>query len=217
LILIIQNYYKISILFKLLKGGIKIDKVFKTLGSSAHSLQEREENDYYTTPEVAVLELLKREKHNFKGDIWECACGSGNISKVLERELNTKIYSTDLYDRGYGISGIDFLNNNINKLYDVVITNPPFKYAKEFCLKGIEHTKEGGMCYMLLRTLFLEGQARYKELFKKYPPKYIYVFSKRIDCLKNDMPSKYGNAQSYSWFCWQKGYTGETIIKWITY
>jgi hypothetical protein len=194
-----------------------MDKVFKTLGSTSHSVEEREEHDFYTTPDVAVLELLKRESNNFRGDIWECACGNGKISKILKQETNANIYSTDLYDRGYGENGVDFLTYNPEKKFDVVITNPPFKYAMEFCQKGIEHTKDGGMCYMLLRTLCLEGQTRYKQLYEKYPPKYIYVFSKRIDCLKNDEPSKYGNAQSYSWFCWGKGYTGETTVRWIIY
>ena len=192
--------------------------VFTTMGASNHSKDDREENDFYTTSPVAVTELLKREGANFKGNIWECACGCGNISEVLKQECKgINLYSSDLFNHGYGNIGIDFLKDKVDREYDVVITNPPYKYAKEFVLKGIENTKESGMCYMLLRTLFLEGQTRFKEIFSKYPPKYIYVFSKRVDCLKNNEPAKYGNAQSYSWFCWQKGFTGESTVKWIIY
>lgn len=61
----------------------------------------------------------------------------------------------------------------------------------------------------------LEGQAR-KKLFEKYPPKVVYVSSARLQCAKNGEFDKYGNnAQAYAWFVWEKGYKGDTIIKWL--
>jgi 2-polyprenyl-3-methyl-5-hydroxy-6-metoxy-1,4-benzoquinol methylase len=62
---------------------------------------DREANDFYPTPESATLALL--EKQTFEGDIWECACGDGAISKVLLNK-GYKVYSSDLIDRGYGSS-----------------------------------------------------------------------------------------------------------------
>lgn len=71
---------------------------------------------------------------------------------------------------------------------------------------------------MFLKLTFLEGKAR-KKLFTKYPPKVIYVSSSRLQCAKNGDFDKYGKgvgtAVAYAWYVWQKGYTGDTIIKWI--
>ena len=58
-----------------------------------------------------------------------------------------------------------------------IITNPPYKYAKEFVLKALDILHFGCRCYMFLKLTFLEGKTRYNELFKKFPPKSIYVFS----------------------------------------
>jgi hypothetical protein len=41
------------------------------------------------------------------------------------------------------------------------------------------------------------------------------VFSERVKCGKNGVFDDVAAVQSYSWFVWEKGYTGETIIKWI--
>jgi len=78
---------------------------FASLGASNHSNYERESNDYYATDPKA-LELLLDE-FRFHKNIYECACGEGNLSKVLlERGYN--VCSTDLIDRGYGRGGLTF-------------------------------------------------------------------------------------------------------------
>ena len=86
-------------------------KVFGTLGSSNHTDKVRCKNDYYSTDPRAI-DFLVREV-DLCGNIWECACGDGQISRRLE-EYGFDVYSTDLVDRGYGIPNVDFLNcNNI--------------------------------------------------------------------------------------------------------
>ena len=73
--------------------------------------------------------------------------------------------------------------------------------------------------YMFLKLTFLEGKARYKDLFSKYPPKVIYVFSERVMCAKNgrfeEMKAGGGSAVAYAWFVWQKGWQGKTTVEWI--
>lgn len=99
-----------------------------------------------------------------------------------------------------------------------IITNPPYKYAKEFVEKALNTIPIGNKVAMLLKLLFLEGKAR-KELFRKYPPKYIYVFSGRIMCAKNGefekMKAGGGSAIAYAWFIWEKGYDGKPTLDWI--
>ena len=43
----------------------------------------RVDNDFYATPEIATEALMKVEK--FNGNIYECACGDGKMSKVLKK------------------------------------------------------------------------------------------------------------------------------------
>ena len=71
---------------------------------------------------------------------------------------------------------------------------------------------------MFLKLQFLEGKAR-RALFDTYPPKCVYVASGRIQCAKNGdferMKAGGGSAIAFAWFVWQKGYTGDTVVKWI--
>jgi hypothetical protein len=62
--------------------------------------------EFFPTPRWATFALIENEK--FKGDIWECACGDGAMSRVLQ-ETGCAVPSSDLYQRGYGDAGHDFL------------------------------------------------------------------------------------------------------------
>ena len=158
------------------------------------------------------MDKLKEDSIDLHSKIWECACGEGHLSKVLEQSYT--VISSDLIDRGYGTTGIDFLK--VNKEWNGdILTNPPYKYAKEFVEKGLELVTVGKYVIMLLKIQFLEGKERFK-LFKKYPPKFVYVNSTRQTCYINgDMSKKMSSASCYCWFIWQKGWYGETKIKWI--
>ena len=77
---------------------------------AGHNLNnDRQKDDFYPTPPDAIYPLLEREK--FEGEIWECACGDGAISNIL-KEYNYNVYSSDLINRNYGETGVDFLKSN---------------------------------------------------------------------------------------------------------
>ena len=158
------------------------------------------ENDYYATPPRAMELLLKEE--SFSKDIWEPACGEGHLSKVLEAN-GYNVYSTDLIDRGYGIGGKDFLKEKGMFAGDI-ITNPPYKYAKEFVEKALETVMPGNKVAMFLKLTFLEGKTR-RALFKNNPPQAVYVSSGRLECGKNGT-FKGRSAVAYAWFVWRRGY-----------
>lgn len=193
------------------------NSIYKALGASNHTDGERETHDYYATEPKAVEELLKVEK--FAPHIWECACGEGHISEVLKNN-GYRVFSSDLIDRGYkDTKAIDFLTTTKEQVKEEIphdiITNPPYKYAKEFVEHALEISMDSTKIAMLLKLTFLEGKAR-RELFKKYPPKTIYVFSSRIKCAKNGKFDEIGSsAVAYGWFIWEKGYTGNPVVKWI--
>lgn len=190
-------------------------KVFVTLGASNHSSSDRETNDYYATDPKALRLLLELE--GFSENVWECACGEGHLSKVLE-EHGYNVRSTDLIDRGYGESGVDFLEIKDGFYEGDIVTNPPYKYAKEFVEKALEVIADGHKVAMFLKLQFLEGKAR-RELFDKFPPARVYVATGRINCCKNGDFSKSqresNSAQAYAWFVWEKPFTGDPVIKWF--
>jgi hypothetical protein len=183
---------------------------FVTLGASSHTDRERQEDDYYATDPKTVFELLSHEI--FSGSIWECCCGEGHLSKELVR-AGFDVVSTDLIDRGYGQGGVDFFLED-KLLANNIITNPPYKYATQ----AVEHSIKLGAdkVAMFLKLTFLEGKAR-NALFKKYPPKKVWVYSSRRQVAINGDPEmfKKSSAAAYAWFVWEKGYEGDTTIGWI--
>lgn len=187
---------------------------FITLGASNHTSKEREVNDYYATEPKALELLLDIEQ--FDPFVWECACGEGHLSEVLKK-YGYIVKSTDLIDRGYGDGCIDFLQSTEPHNGDI-ITNPPYKYAQQFVEKSLNIIPDGNRVAMFLKLTFLESKGR-RELFNTYPPKYIYVASGRLLCAKNGefdkMRQSGGSAAAYGWFIWEKGYTGEPIVRWF--
>jgi len=171
------------------------------LTSTGHS--KRIKYDAYPTPEIAIVELLKRE--TFEGKGWEPASGTGNIAKYFKN-----IMASDIRDvpRIYGEHNIDFLKTT--RYVDFIITNPPFSLALEF----LEHSLEcSSKVALFLRLAFLEGKKRYY-FFKKNPPIRIYIFSNRLTC--HDEEGKWlGTMLCFAWFIWEKGFKGKPTIEWI--
>lgn len=187
------------------------NSVFKTLGASNHTDKEREKDDYYATEPRALELLLELEEFS---NVWECACGGGHLAEVL-REHNILGIATDLVDRGYGVTGLDFLTCDTG-WYGDIITNPPYKYAEAFVRKALEQIQDGRKVAMFMGIQFLEGKKR-KKLYLEHPPKTVYVSSSRLNCAMNGDFDKYSfnSARAYCWYVWEKGYTGDTVIKWF--
>lgn len=190
---------------------------FVQLGASNHTEKEREINDFYSTDPASLQLFLDykkiKEGTTLNKNIWECACGNGILSETLKKN-GYQVLSTDLIDRGYGTSNIDFLKQK-EKWKGDILTNPPYKYALEFVKKALELLEDGNECIMFLKVQFLEGQER-RKFFDKFPPKYIYVNSVRQTCyLNGDMSKKLSSASCYCWFVWEKGWLGDPIVKWI--
>ena len=187
---------------------------FSNLGASNHSAGERQCHDFYATHPSAIDGLL--EKETLPETIWEPACGSGCLSKRLEQSGH-KVISTDLYDQGYGTSGVDFLRTG--KMPDgckCILTNPPFRYAMEFAMHGLDILPHNGIMFLFLRLQFLEGKQRYDGIYRNNPPRSVHVFSSRMTCAMNaDFQNMSGSAQSYAWYVWKKGYKGGTAVDWL--
>lgn len=190
------------------------NSIYKTLGASNHTDKTREPNDYYATePKAAefLCDLVPLHNH-----IWECACGEGHLAEVFKAHGH-QVFTTDVVDRGYGdIRNLDFLSFPAGSTFcGDIITNPPYKYAQEFVEKAIRAVSEGYYIAMFLKLQFLEGKKR-RELFENYPPKFVFVSSSRLICAKNGEFEKCpSSAIAYAWFVWEKGYRGDTVVRWF--
>ena len=186
---------------------------FTTIGATAHSLEKREENDFYATDPKA-LELFLDQTEIKLTNVWECACGEGHLAEVLKKR-NLLRKASDLINRGYGETGINFLNYS-NKWNGDILTNPPFGEALRFCQHALYCIEDGSKVIMLMRIQFLEGQKR-KSFLQSNPPKFVYVSSSRLLLAKNADFVRYNtpSANCYAWYVWEKGFKGDTSIRWF--
>jgi len=164
--------------------------------------------DFFPTPRWATFALIENER--FFGDVWECACGDGAMSTVLQ-ETSLPVYSSDLYERGYGDAGIDFLDSP--RLADNIITNPPYNCAEGFVASGVQHSRR--KFAFLLRLAFLEGAKRARTIFTDCPPSRVWVFSERITFYPVGVERKGTGTTAYAWFVWDKNAPNATELKWL--
>lgn len=162
---------------------------------------DRVAGDYYTTDPAAVEQFLRTYKlPNYGNTIWECACGCGNISEVL-RKQGYNVYSTDLYDRGYGYSGIDFLQTAaLPPRCNTIITNPPYSLADEFILHAMDILPLHGRYIALMNISYLAGQKRHDIIYSNGYLRAVYVYSHRINCYRNNIPTGHSSPVNYAWF-----------------
>lgn len=190
------------------------------LYSTNHRSKESEVEDldfYATHPESVELFLKAAKDTNLQLPKFflEPACGDGAICKVLVKH-NHQGNFFDIAERGYG-DKLDFFEYNkiVDEKYPVmIITNPPYKYAKEFVEKSLSLLKNKDLCIMFMKLTFLESKGRF-DLFKNNPPKYVYIHVNRQGCGKGGGEFKNGGAACYAWYVWEKGCTDEPIIRWI--
>ena len=211
--------------------------VFVCNGASGHAKEDRELYDFYATDPVAIEWLIKLEPQIT--NVWECFVGTGNLAEPLRREGKLKAIS-DLVDRGYYPEGIitsygkDFLQ--MTKIWKGdIVSNPPYAEAKVWVQHCLDLIQEGHYLALFMKITFLEGKER-KKFFEDNPPIRVWVSSSRIPCAKNNkfqvvkkdkdgnpkldkngnpIMEKVSSATCYCWFIWQKGYKGDTVIKWF--
>jgi hypothetical protein len=164
--------------------------------------------DFFPTPAWATYALIDNER--FAGDIWESACGNGAMSRVLEN-ASPSVFSSDLYDRGYGEAGHDFLKPK--RRADNIVTNPPYNAAEGFVASGVKYSHK--KFALLLRLAFLEGANRANTIFSKCPPSRVWVFSERITFYPAGAVQKGTGTTAYAWFVWDKDAPGKTELRWF--
>lgn len=178
----------------------------------------RVEKDYYATDPQSVRDLLKIHEFNCK-DCLEPCVGNGNIVNTFKEFYPEANFTCiDIVNRGYDCILQNYLEYS-DKKFNTIITNPPYSLAQEFIEHSLDLLNPDGQCAMFLKIQFLEGVKR-QSFFKKYPPKYVYVFSKRQSPWNNGSPvneqgKKWASTMCFCWFIWEKDFVGDPIIRWI--
>ena len=137
--------------------------------------------DFFPTPAWATHALVDNEV--FRGDIWESACGNGAMSDVLKTTGNTVI-SSDLFDRGYGDAGVDFLNGHRRRTANIV-TNPPYgeRLEDEETVSNLYMGIPGVMRHVPSWSLFLiTSFPQFEEIVQKEADRRRKLYNGRIQC-----------------------------------
>lgn len=179
----------------------------------ASRVEPNDSLDYFPTPAWATRALCERlleygltlaDQH-----VLEPACGEGHMARPLG-EYFGRVTASDVHDYGYGAVE-DYLFAPA-QIVDWTITNPPFRLASEFIQRGTAYSR-GGVA-MLVRTSFLEGGKRHRELFSPNPPALILQFCERVPMFKGRIDRAGSTATSYCWMVWRPA-RGLTSFEWI--
>jgi hypothetical protein len=185
--------------------------------------------DLYSTPVVALEAIKDYLLEDFdKGvlslkntiKILEPCAGINSVSDWLMHTFvegddhGIEVETNELYDYGQHDYNVDFLNNDIiPDGYDFIISNPPYTKAVEFILQGFEHAP---VQWHLLRLSFLEGQKRFKDLFNLGKLSDVYIFTYRVSCPKGVNMEPSPNSVCYAWYRFDKNYSGQPKLHWLT-
>lgn len=175
----------------------------------------REANDFYATNPKCVVDVLERLNLESDLKVLEPCAGNGHMAKILKNNF-ADVKTNDLIQRDYPLDSVgDFLNDYIIDDVDVVITNPPFKYAKQFIEKSLNEINDDGKVIMFARLQLLEGKSR-KELNIKHLEK-VFVYTYRVNTAKNGDEREFLKSSSmcFAWFVYSNNKNSETIIEFI--
>ena len=200
-----------------------------TLGASNLSETQRANLDFYSTDPRTVNDLLQvmPELKNSKRVLEPCA-GIGTIADKFTELTGIKVDMSDILSRRNDITQIDYMDLDCAGAYDLIITNFPYKNSTaknpigfaELLVKALKDVAPGGYVCSFQRLLSLESKKRYEQIYSKYKPEKIYVYSHRMQCYADgDMSKKINSSIAYAWFVYHKGLDGKfskvTTLDWI--
>lgn len=167
------------------------------------SAPDRSATDFYPTPPQAT-EVIAHWMGLRGKIVWEPACGAGHMCIALEK-AGASVIATELHDQGYGIGGVDYLSAQMPESVDVIVTNPPFKFAEGFIRRSITHRKPFAM---LLKGQYWHSAKR-RALFEAHRPAAVLPLTWRPDFY---FGSKGGSpTMEVAWTVWGAEPASQTI------
>lgn len=168
----------------------------------------RSPRDYYPTPpwltRAQLREVLAprlKALGMWPPRVYEPACGESlAIVKVLQEEWPEAIieYSDIITLHG----GVDFLTASPEPIFDLIITNPPYTFAREFAERAPLWLRnyEDGIVSLMLRLGFLGTQGRAK--WMRAAPPHTAITPKRPIMGVNKDGKPGSDASEYAWLTW---------------
>jgi hypothetical protein len=178
-------------------------------GNARSSGYNRQAQDWYVEPALAVHELLDVE--TFDGLVWDPACGGGNIPRVC-RERGMGAVGSDIVQRGPAHWVEDFLQSTCDA-YPSIVTNPPFGLAEEFAAHGMRLANKVAI---LQRLTWLEGEGRFQRLFSRNLLARVWQFRSRISMPPGDSGAEpKGGSVAFAWFVFECAHSGAPALGWL--
>jgi glycerophosphoryl diester phosphodiesterase len=167
--------------------------------------------DYYITPISDIKVFLEsfRKIDNMDYDKYKIldSCAGGDeinpmsYPEALKDFTTNEIETIDIREDSRANVVGDYLNIKCDNMYDMIITNPPFKISIDVLKKALDDVKTGGYVIMLLRLNYLESASR-KKFWEDNMCKYIFLHHKRMSFTQDGKSDSVCHAH----FVWQKGY-----------
>ncbi len=171
----------------------------------------RAEHDLYPTQPAIARVLVEAER--FPGGAWECACGLGDLSRVLIG-AGIDTVSTDLVARGYGRGGVDFLKTTKLRRPNVV-TNPPFYAWLDFAMHALQ--LGAAKVALLGRLLTVEDWQGRAEFFRQTRLSRVIVAGRGTKMRAHGSRDKgFKGTIAYAWYVWDRfaRWHGGPILHW---
>lgn len=122
--------------------------------------------------------------------IWEPACGSGRITRVLEAQ-GYDVLETDILD------GDNFFDTYPPCRWDAIVTNPPYSIKPQW----IRRCYDLGQPFALLVPVETIGTGEVQRMMEEHGAE-LLLLNKRVNFY---MPSGKGSSAQFPvlWFCWR--------------
>lgn len=183
-------------------------------------------DEWFVEPVAATDFLLKREE--FPSDIWDPACGQGNVLQAAHDHGYARLVGSDIVDRRLGRerfiwTALDFLSHAPLALGEFsIICNPPFGRAKlgEAFIRRA-HEVGADKIAIFVSQKFIFGGRRAVGLHRELPPARVYPIFPRPSCppgekLRTGEVEAKGGVENFVWLVYEPGQTkpGETRFVW---
>lgn len=171
--------------------------------SATNRGKEREVNDNYPTEgwlTASVLPILEKRLIEIgvpAPKVYEPAAGElqAIVKELTKAWPNADVEYSDIID------GVDFLTEPPEPIFDLIISNPPYKYAMQFIERAMLWRRtEQSLVVMLLRLNFLGSKKRAAWMRANKPS--LAVTPKRPSFGKNKHGKRGTDATEYAWFIW---------------
>ena len=170
--------------------------------------KKRDPNDFYPTDPLVVQAAVRRLASIGFSVVIDVGAGTGVWGEVIKKHISCKLIGVEVrreappnpvYDQWITD---DFMHVDL-PFADLVIGNPPFKFAQEMLLRGWQLVERRvGVVYFLLPLNFLGSIRRKKYIYDVFKPQNVYVLSNRPSYSGD---GKTANRTEYAFYKWDFG------------